>query len=34
MSSQTLRVRQGRDTANPNETTTVIADTAAPAKGG
>lgn len=32
--TQTLRVRQGRETAKPNETTSVIADTAAPAKGG
>lgn len=30
----TLSVRHGRDTANPKATTRVIADTAAPAKGG
>ena len=33
-SAQTLRVRHGRETANPKATTRVIADTAAPAKGG
>ena len=32
--SQTLRVKHGRETANPKDTTSVIADTAAPAKGG
>lgn len=32
--NQTLRVRQGRETAKPKATTRVIADTAAPANGG
>lgn len=32
--SQTSRVKHGRETANPNDTTSVIADTAAPANGG
>lgn len=33
-SLQTSSVRHGRETANPNATTSVIADTAAPANGG
>lgn len=32
--AQTLRVKQGREKANPKDTTRVIADTAAPANGG
>lgn len=32
--TQTSRVKHGRETANPNATTRVIADTAAPANGG
>ena len=32
--SCTLRVRHGRETANPKATTRVTADTAAPANGG
>ena len=34
ITSQTSRVKHGRDTANPNDTTRVIAETAAPANGG
>lgn len=32
--AQTLRVKQGREKANPKATTRVIADIAAPANGG
>jgi len=34
VNAQTLRVKHGRETANPKATTRVIADTAAPANGG